>query len=606
MKFVTRLRDIFSFPVLQRELSQQAAKKRNYVARVLYAAIAFMLGAFVLIDLLASGLDRIPFSSLGRGREVFDRLLYTQFVFVYLFLPAYCSGLITLEKERGTLQLLLLSKLSPTAIIVEKLCSRLIPFLAIVVMVAPLMGVAYALGGIEQQFVWNAVFLLLLAAVQTAAVAVACSAWCKKSTHAFVATYAVGFIVFYLAPVIFLRFCGYSVGYTAGQPDTVQFYGYRFDPDAVFRHCAALHYDRIGEHTTVRAAVRASLPVLFTTACFLLAARFYIIRRASAHRRSLLPRALSLVDNALNRISGGRLTNKYELPADAPVTWMETKRGILGNPRHQIYLVAFIEVCVVVWIGYLLGTSRTDFCPRELMDGMLLLFALVMLIICSRSVSIFSIEQSGETLPTLLATPLTNREIISQKYLGMRNLIAFLLIPCLTFVAAFGLHAFWAAESFEYRINYNRTAYSPFRHFDLGRYTIVMVASLVVYSQMIAWLGVNVGMLFKKRSVALFILLALLAGWFALPVATFPPLFEHFNINNRSPASTITFVSPAVVPGTSMFGTAIGGMPWRQAILSLLWHIACWDGLRRLAHRQFERHSGRKDNDANQLYPSLG
>src|SRR5262249_152327 len=118
----------FGLPLLSKELIEQAARKRTYVIRVLYAALLF-LSAFVLFfDILSVGAAS-PLGVLGRGREMFEVLVRLQFGGVYLFMPAITCGVVTLEKERASLPLLFLTRLGAWTIVLEKLLSRVVPML---------------------------------------------------------------------------------------------------------------------------------------------------------------------------------------------------------------------------------------------------------------------------------------------------------------------------------------------------------------------------------------------------------------------------------------------------------------------------------------------
>ena len=109
-----------------------------------------------------------------------------------------------------------------------------------------------------------------------------------------------------------------------------------------------------------------------------------------------------------------------------------------------------------------------------------------------------------------------------------------------------------------------------------------------------AWLGIIIGMRFKRITVALIVMLCILAAWIVLPVVILIPLFEFFGVDPYSPVVTLFFLSPATVPLTTMFGDSVGNFPTIQAIISVVWHIGCWLALRKFAHHQLEQRLGRK------------
>ena len=110
----------FSFPLLTKELTEIAARRRTYVTRVVYALLLF---AF-FVGMNESTLRRAastPLYAMGSGQNMFEVLIVLQLLGIYLFLPAFTAGLITQEKERDSLVLLLLLQVAAFAL----LCSTL-------------------------------------------------------------------------------------------------------------------------------------------------------------------------------------------------------------------------------------------------------------------------------------------------------------------------------------------------------------------------------------------------------------------------------------------------------------------------------------------------
>src|SRR5262245_86896 len=151
---MTRRLPHFGLPLLGKELIEQAARKRTYVIRTLYASLLFFVCCLMFYDTLRIGATS-PFAVLGRGRQMYDILVGLQFAGIYLFMPALACGVITHEKERASLQLLFLTRLGPWTILFEKLTSRLVPMFGFLLLSLPLLAYAYTLGGISPGHLWN-------------------------------------------------------------------------------------------------------------------------------------------------------------------------------------------------------------------------------------------------------------------------------------------------------------------------------------------------------------------------------------------------------------------------------------------------------------------
>src|SRR5438874_2340890 len=116
---LTRIRTHFSLPLLEKELIEQAARKRTYLVRGGYACLLFFVAFLIFYEELRAGATS-PLAVLGRGRDMFTALVFIQFAGVYLFMPAITCGVLTQEKERDSLQLLLITRLGPWTILFEK------------------------------------------------------------------------------------------------------------------------------------------------------------------------------------------------------------------------------------------------------------------------------------------------------------------------------------------------------------------------------------------------------------------------------------------------------------------------------------------------------
>ena len=124
-------------PLLLVELKDLAWRKRTYVVRFLYAFALFTVACSLFYGNLTQGQT----DSLGRGRQIFVQFLQIQFWVIALFLPATTAGVITVEKERNALGVLMLTTLGPLRIVLQKLLSRLLPMYSFLLLAMPLMAV---------------------------------------------------------------------------------------------------------------------------------------------------------------------------------------------------------------------------------------------------------------------------------------------------------------------------------------------------------------------------------------------------------------------------------------------------------------------------------
>ena len=105
-------------PIVARELTELAQRKSTYRLRCLGVGLPMFVALLVLIGSQAQG-DSWG-DMVGSGRRLYSNLFFSLLVVLYLVAPAICCSAITSEKEKQTLGLLLISKLSPLSLVLEK------------------------------------------------------------------------------------------------------------------------------------------------------------------------------------------------------------------------------------------------------------------------------------------------------------------------------------------------------------------------------------------------------------------------------------------------------------------------------------------------------
>jgi ABC-type transport system involved in multi-copper enzyme maturation permease subunit len=461
------------WPLVGKELAEQAARKRTYVLRALYAAALF--AAFILVFhawMRNAGHD--PAQLIGRGRLLFDKIVLFQFIGVFLFLPAMMCSAITAEKERDSLALLLLTDLTPQQIIREKYVGRLIPMLVYLLLSMPLMALAYAMGGVAADDILWAVYFVFLTCLQVGAIALMFSAWCRTTVGAFVATYLVG-----------------------GLLNLVPFM------------CPMELYLQGERRTAMLPALVASVAVWASIFLFLALARRYLLTRAVAPTTNRLLNFFRRLDrfwHGVNQNFGGvvLVRESHELPGAQPVYWRETQRRALGKLNYLFRVLIAIEgpVALIGLTTAFMGSFRGDE-AAELSVMMAVVWGIALLAVVARSADLVAAERSAQTLETLLTTPLTGAEVLREKMLSVYRLILVLSVPILT-TALIEAHV----ESELY--HGARLDYVP--------YLLGSIASVFIYLPLLAWVSLWIGLKMHSRVRAIIVALLVTAGWWAAPL----------------------------------------------------------------------------------------
>lgn len=582
-------------PLLVKELAEQSTRKRTYVIRTIYAVLLF---GFATLIFWANVYQEInsPFDVLGRGREMFMTVLALQFAGVYLFMPAITCGVLTSEKERNTIGLLLLTKLGPTTILLEKLLGRLVPMGTFLLLSLPLMGFSYALGGVTQRELWIGIWALFITVLQVGAVALACSAFFRTTVQAFIATYIIG-ILMYFGPVM-LGEMSYPISEFFGGLANLYNGIWNHLAEAVFSHgplsilseflgtppagsqLSLQKYDFPGLflapvmlidqwNMALWQVVPRSLPTLATIAAFLCLARLVVVRRAFVPSRNLLLKVFHRLDDLFQRINQNRVTKgivlineSSTLPEGDPVAWRETRKKSLGTLRYLIRIFVATEIPVLI-ICLLMATS-TSGSGMEAVSGVLfLMWIMAALLVCVKAATLVSGERSHETLDVLLSTPLRARELVRQKFQGVRRLMIVLSIPLLTIVF------FQTYMRLGFTSYYNSDDDSPLLYF------LAAGLAVVVYLPLIAWVSFAIGLRLKSQARAIFASLAVIVGWCAIPPIIGVSVGELFRLYQASPLHYFLLLSPATILPLAEFSALdeINDTPWLALIFNYSLYI---------------------------------
>jgi ABC-type transport system involved in multi-copper enzyme maturation permease subunit len=573
----------FGLPLLAKELIEQSARKRTYVVRVLYAALVLYLSLLFMEDQFRiSGAN--PRALLGNGRFLFHFMMFVQLAGVCLFMPAITCATITGEKDRNSLQLLFLTRLGPWTILFEKLMSRLVPMLGMLLAALPLLAFAYALGGVEIELLLAGVWMMTLTTLQTGLLALACSAWFRTTARAFVASYLLLFAL-YLGPrVALLAIFGQPSAWGAGRTGQLLILGEFLDVQAIANlACPPLLFTDFGSGKVPRilGLFLLSLPSLLSCGLFLGVARWSLVRRAALPPGYRLVKLLKAIARFFTRLNENRITRgrvlirqEYSLPENRPVAWRETAKRSFGRPNYLLRLFVILEAgvgLVCLSLAYLAGHDRElSFASATLY----LLWIVAALIVSVHAVSLIAGERTHQTLDVLCTTPISGIEILRQKYASVQRVMLVLLIPFLTL---FAFEAWWKSSMHFGLSRWTWSGYSS-HEFSTPVYLICSILSVGVYLPLLAWLAMLIGLKVKSQTRATIGVMSVIIGWCALPyVLIVIPLSIIFRApvtmsNSGSFRHFLNLISPATIVALNedLSHGWLGQNPWEIVIVNFL------------------------------------
>lgn len=181
--FKRMARALFDNPVLLKELRMGLRERRIFVIQTIYL---ILLGLVTLVFLMtvAGQTSSDPAQLANAGRDFFQVQFWMQFVMVVLITPSLTCGLLSTEKERHSLEMLLASRLNAGDIVLGKLGFALCFMFLLLFSAMPLTALIFFVGGVSPgQFVL-AYFHLSLAVLITAQIGLTFSAREQKTAHA--------------------------------------------------------------------------------------------------------------------------------------------------------------------------------------------------------------------------------------------------------------------------------------------------------------------------------------------------------------------------------------------------------------------------------------
>ena len=181
-------------PMLSKELR---SRTRGWRAPGLLSAYVLALGGVSLgaYALMVRGTRFGGSLPAEVGLQIFSYMAICQVMMVAFVVPALTAGAISGERERRTLDLLLVTQVSPAGMVLGKLLSSLVYVLLLLVATLPVFAQVYFFGGVPLPLLFAVLGLSAAAAVALGAVGLFFSALFRRTQQAAVAAYAAVFLL---------------------------------------------------------------------------------------------------------------------------------------------------------------------------------------------------------------------------------------------------------------------------------------------------------------------------------------------------------------------------------------------------------------------------
>lgn len=210
------LRDRANWPVLTQEMRIRQRGAKPFIVMFIYGLVLIALAGLVLYQMMmVFGRMHTQPDDLARvGRSVFLALMQAQLAMIALAVPAYSAGAVTTERERGTIDLLVLTRLGSSEIVTQKLAAAIGQAIMLIVVSLPVVAAVFLLGGVSPAEVAVAYLVLIMMAMAFGATGMLCSCqFASTKTSTFVAY--LGVLLFLVGVPVFGHFIDYISRYGA-------------------------------------------------------------------------------------------------------------------------------------------------------------------------------------------------------------------------------------------------------------------------------------------------------------------------------------------------------------------------------------------------------
>jgi len=384
-------RQTFSSPVLAREMTLSTSRKRFLVIRAAYMVILFGI-VLILWGVFAIALAAGRYQSQAEfGNSLFQTFVLAQFVMIMLMAPAFAGNAISKEKEQRTFELLFTTDIRNWELILSKAMGKFLVLQVLIIASLPLLFLIVTFGGIRLEQIVAVFVLTSICAFLAVSIGIFTSTVVSKSYASIILSYIFFAVYLFVLWLVIERYV--SPGLTRYYHPLSALWGILFH--------------RVGQPSPPWILVSA---INLALALLLLLFSILIIKKMVFWDFAKLRRDFRYFHPL--RLAFGKRTRLYK--GGNILYWKEAKSYGWGG-WLVVYISLIAGTVLYLFSGQKLFGVNTASLPVYMGVIFWMLF-LDMVIIASTS---FVTEKQKGTLPLLILTPLTGREIIIGKALGV-------------------------------------------------------------------------------------------------------------------------------------------------------------------------------------------
>ena len=209
-------------PVMDKEFRLRMRTPRSMLSVLFYVlALGAVAMGFIYIFLYLGQNNSQRFDPTT-SQLMFYVLSFAQLVLIAFMAPALTAGVISSEREKQTLSMLLTTQQSSATIVLSKLVSSLSFMTLIVLSTLPIYSIVFLYGGISPKQLVSVFLFYLFVMLLLGSLGVMFSTLFKRTIIAIIVTYGTGLVIFLVTGLLYLFFVGIEQRnmYMSGTPVT--------------------------------------------------------------------------------------------------------------------------------------------------------------------------------------------------------------------------------------------------------------------------------------------------------------------------------------------------------------------------------------------------
>ncbi len=183
-------------PIVTKEYRSRMRTWRSPLAMTVYIVLLGGLGWAIFSVMASSARNSLNGGQAANyGQGLFLYLVLFQMVLLAFITPALTAGAISSERERQTIDLLLVTKLPSFSILWGKLLASMSFVLLLLLLSVPIFSLVFLFGGIELDQVAAAFLVTAISALTLGIIGIACSTAFRRTLPATVSAYGAAFVL---------------------------------------------------------------------------------------------------------------------------------------------------------------------------------------------------------------------------------------------------------------------------------------------------------------------------------------------------------------------------------------------------------------------------